>query len=154
FATSYGETKNAAYLTVLTKAVNWALNYNYEQGGIPGAEFPARVAIGLEKALPQITDTTLAGRMQSKIQSILAYIRGQQNPDGSFGTQLIYYTDYAGTTVPTIRTAQCLYALALSGASPGDPQLRGAMTWLVNQQVSSGDPSRNGGWWEHQPTNP
>ena len=135
FARGYEETGDPRYLNVLTKAVNWALGYDYQAGGVPGAEFPARVSIGLSSALPQIADPTLAANIRSRIQSIALYLRSLQNPDGSFGPQAV--PDF-----PLIRTAQSLYALALAGTPSTDPGLRAGILYLVNKQQS------NGGWVE------
>ncbi|MEO6326958.1 MAG: CARDB domain-containing protein, partial [Thermoanaerobaculia bacterium] len=135
FARGYDETHDPRYLNVLTKAVGWCLATDYRASSAYGAEYPARVSIGLSAALPKITDSGLVSAIQARIQTINGYLRSLQNPDGSFGTQTT--PDY-----PIIRTAQTLYALALAGTPGTDPQLRAAILWLVNQQRPSG------GWVE------
>lgn len=142
-ARGYEQTKDAKYLTSLTKAVNWGLRYDYASTRSRGVEYAARVAIGLAYAKPNIADTSLNTLIQSRIQDIAAFLRDTQNPDGSFGVQT--QPDY-----PVVRTAQALYALALAGVPGSDPQLRNAMLWLINHQLPAG------GWteWRSNITSP
>src|SRR5204862_90367 len=59
YSRGFDLTKNESYRAVLTKAVGWALAYDYVKGGLAGPEYPARVSIGLSFALPNITDANL-----------------------------------------------------------------------------------------------
>lgn len=134
-------TKDQRYYDSMTRAVNWALVYDYVTASrTKGEEYAARTSIGLSAALPQITDPALALSVKNRIESIAGYLRSQQNADGSFGT-------FTTPDDPIIRNAQCLYALSLAGVPGTDASLRTAIVWLINRQQT------NGAWRESRTDN-
>ena len=125
-------TKDQRYYDSMTRAVDWALKYDaIGNGNTRGQEWPARIAIGLSAALPQITDEALASAVKNRIDTIAAYLRSTQNADGSFGP-------FTSPDDPVIRTAQSLYALSLAGVPGTDASLRSAIVWLLNRQQANG----------------
>jgi uncharacterized repeat protein (TIGR01451 family) len=127
--TAYKLTGDPRYLASVIRGGRWLLAYNYSAVPANESEKIARVAIGLGYAMPYLPpDMTADAKL--RLNSIASLLRSYQNVDGSFGVDLM--------TPPVLRTAQCLYAISLSGAPPSDPAIRAATVWLLNQQQPNG----------------
>jgi uncharacterized repeat protein (TIGR01451 family) len=136
FARAHHETNDPTYLGPMVRGLQWELAYPYENA--PPWQV-ARTIIGLEAGLPEVSDPTLGASIGQRVTTLAANLRSKQNPDGSFGNYQVY---------PILSTAQALYALSLAGARGDDPQVRSAITYILNLQRA------NGGWSERTPSDP
>src|SRR5205823_2805325 len=143
FSKGWEQTKDPNYQTAMVKLTNWALQYNYQGTAQSDVAYAARVAIGLASVIPDLQDPNLQALAKKRLQDIALFLRGQENPDGSFGAQ-------SAPDHPILRTSQSLYVLALAGTKGTDPGLRNAIVWLINHQMA------NGAWseWNSESTTP
>lgn len=129
-ARAYELSGDEKYRTALRRAASWEMSWNLAARAPQGVEYPARVAIGLANAIPFLDAGDVAPAKQ-RLAELAAYLRSQQNSDGSFGTT-------SSLPSPVVRTAQSLYALSLAGARGDDAQLRAGLVWLMNMQSANG----------------
>lgn len=136
-ARAYALSGDEKYRTALRHAAAWEMRWDLAARAPQGVEYPARIAIGLANAIPLLDDADVAPAKQ-RLAELAAYLRSQQNPDGSFGTT-------SSLPSPVVRTAQSLYALSLAGARGDDAQLRAGLVWLLNMQSANG-------FWNENPS--
>lgn len=134
FARGFEITHKQLYQNQMALLAKYALAYDYgSQQKNP--ENAARIAIGLAHMVPLLEEPALKASAESRLREIALFLRGVQNSDGTFGTSTF-------PDLPVMRTAQCLYALTLTGAKGNDPALRQSILWLLNSQRPEG------GWSE------
>jgi hypothetical protein len=91
----------------------------------------AHIIIGLQTAFPFVDDPDLKTAMETKITTVIEYIRSNQNSDGG-------WSRYVGNTSDPLPTAHVLYAMSLAGIPGTDPALRNGTTYLLNKQNPDG----------------
>jgi squalene-hopene/tetraprenyl-beta-curcumene cyclase len=144
--------QRAQYAAVLTRALDWLVGMQSENGGfasfdvdgtcyylneIPFADHGALLDPPTADVTARVV-TVLArvGREQDRLalERAMAYLRATQEADGSWfgrwGTNYIY------------GTWSVLVAFAAAGVSADDPAVRGAVAWLASCQQA------DGGWGE------
>ena len=116
------------YKDALQKAAGYLQNLDHTKSIVTAAH----IAIGLHSAMSYIDEPSIQTAINTKIATVLAYVKSKQNADGGWGR-------YAGNASDPLPTAHVLYALSLITNMQNDAAiLRNATTYLLNKQNADG----------------
>lgn len=124
---AYRLSGNLSYKTVINKAAQYLFNMDYSQSIITAAH----VIMGLKAAEYHIEDTSMRAGIQPRIETILEFLKANQNPDGGWGR-------YQGDLSDALPTAHVLYAMSQSELTGKDESLRAGTEYLLNVQNPEG----------------